>query len=165
MHDGVTISTYELLKLFPNEASARVYLEKRRWNGHVHCPHCACDGRITVRKGKRFGYYWCRDCGKEFTVRTDSIFERSHIPLDKWLLAMYIVVTARKGISSLQLSKEHFNHATVGMIPSGKAARIPGRRSGWKAQGHRGNRRSVHRRQGSSIRHLMSDTTLIAAPI
>ena len=106
MNDNVTISTYELLQLFPDEASARVYLEKRRWNGHVHCPHCGCDGRITVRKGKREGYYWCRDCGKEFTVRTGTIFERSHIPLDKWLLAMYMVVTARKGISSMQLSKE-----------------------------------------------------------
>ena len=46
------------------------------------------------------------DCGKEFTVRAGSTFERSHIPLDKWLLAMYMVLTARKGISSLQLSKE-----------------------------------------------------------
>ena len=106
MNDNVTISTYQLLKLFPDEATARVYLEKRRWNGHVVCPHCGCDGRITVRRGKREGYFWCRDCGKEFTVRTGTIFERSHIPLDKWLLAMYMVVTARKGISSMQLSKE-----------------------------------------------------------
>lgn len=52
------------------------------------------------------GYYRCRDCGEEFTVRTKSIFERSHVPLHKWVYAMYIVVTARKGISSLQLSKE-----------------------------------------------------------
>lgn len=106
MNDNVTISTYELLKLFPDEAMARVYLEKRRWNGHVVCPHCGCDGRITVRKGKREGYFWCRDCGREFTVRTGTIFERSHIPLDKWLLGMYLVVTSRKGISSMQLSKE-----------------------------------------------------------
>ena len=106
MEDKVTISTYELLKLFPDAESARIYLEKRRWNGEVVCPHCGCYEHITVRQGKRLGYYWCRDCGKEFTVRTGTVFERSHIPLDKWLLAMYLVVTSRKGISSLQLSKE-----------------------------------------------------------
>lgn len=107
MEDQVTISTYQLLKLFPDEGSARVYLEKRRWNGEVFCPHCGVAEGITVRKGKRLGYYWCRKgCNKEFTVRTGTVFERSHIPLDKWLLAMYMVVTARKGISSLQLSKE-----------------------------------------------------------
>ena len=106
MDDRVTISTYELLKLFPDAESARIYLEKRRWNGEVVCPHCGCYEHITVRKGKRLGYYWCRDCNKEFTVRSGTIFERSHIPLDKWLLAMYMVVTSRKGISSMQLSKE-----------------------------------------------------------
>ena len=106
MDDNVTISTYELLKLFPNEQAAREYLERRRWQGAPVCPHCGGYERITVRKGKRLGYFRCRDCGGEFTVRTGTVFERSHIPLDKWLLAMYMVVTARKGISSLQLSKE-----------------------------------------------------------
>ena len=52
------------------------------------------------------GYYRCRDCGGEFTVRTGTIFERSHVPLHKWVYAMYQLVTARKGVSSLQLSKE-----------------------------------------------------------
>ena len=52
------------------------------------------------------GYYRCRDCDAEFTVRTKSVFERSHVPLHKWVYTMYLVVTARKGISSLQLSKE-----------------------------------------------------------
>lgn len=56
--------------------------------------------------GKRLGYYRCRSCGQEFTVRTKTIFERSHVPLHKWLYTMYLVVTARKGISSVQLAKE-----------------------------------------------------------
>lgn len=100
-----TISTFEF-KLFPDQEAARVYLEHRRWNGTPVCPHCGCFGRIIARGGKRVGYYRCRDCGDEFTVRTKSIFERSHVPLHKWVYAMYLVVTARKGISSLQLSKE-----------------------------------------------------------
>lgn len=106
MQDHVTVSTFELFQMFPDAESARLYLEERRWHGHTVCPHCGCDGKITARGGKRIGYYRCRDCGEEFTVRTGTIFERSHVPLHKWVYAMYLVVTARKGISSMQLSKE-----------------------------------------------------------
>jgi hypothetical protein len=56
-----------------------------------------------VRKG---GFYRCNQCKEDFTVRTGTIFERSHVPLHKWIYAMYLVVTARKGISSMQLAKE-----------------------------------------------------------
>jgi len=70
------------------------------------CPHCGGDIRITARGGKRLGYYRCRDCDSGFTVRTWTIFERSHVPLHKWIFAIYLVVTSRKGISSMQLSKE-----------------------------------------------------------
>ncbi|MYE80991.1 MAG: IS1595 family transposase [Gammaproteobacteria bacterium] len=106
MNDGVTVSLLEMFQMFPDQASAREFLEDHRWGGHVVCPHCGCDEKITARGGKRLGYYRCRDCGEEFTVRTGTIFERSHVPLHKWLYAIYLIVTARKGISSLQLSKE-----------------------------------------------------------
>jgi len=62
--------------------------------------------KITTRGGKRQGYFVCNTCAKEFTVRTGTIFERSHIPLHKWLYAIYTMLTSRKGISSMQLSKE-----------------------------------------------------------
>lgn len=101
-----TISTFQVFQMFPDAENARVYLERRRWRGHVVCPHCGCDERITARKGKRLGYYRCRDCGDEFTVRTGTVFERSHVPIHKWLYAMYLVFTTRKGISSMQLAKE-----------------------------------------------------------
>jgi transposase-like protein len=52
------------------------------------------------------GYYRCGQCKEDFTVRTGTIFERPHVPLHKWLHAMYLLLTARKGISSMQLSKE-----------------------------------------------------------
>ena len=100
-----TISTRELFKMFPDQETARVYLESRRWADGVSCPHCGGEN-ITARKGKRLGYYRCRDCKEEFTVRTGTIFERSHVKLDQWIHAMYLVVTARKGISSMQLAKE-----------------------------------------------------------
>lgn len=104
MQDNVTISSYEFHKRFPDAESARVYLEGRRWNGKPSCPTCSCTDRIQTRKV--VGYFRCLACKLDFTVRTGTIFERSHIPLDKWLFAMYLVATARKGISSLQLSKE-----------------------------------------------------------
>jgi len=105
MHnDGVTVSIYQFLKKFPTEASARAYLEQQRWQGHPVCPRCGSMERIQKRKVD--GYYRCLSCKVDFTVRTGTIFERSHVPLDKWLYAMYLISTARKGISSLQLSKE-----------------------------------------------------------
>lgn len=102
--DKVTISTYEFLKIFPNAETARIYLEGRRWPQGAICPSCGCVERIQTRK--LAGYFRCLNCKTDFTVRTGTIFERSHVPLDKWLYAMYLMATARKGISSLQLSKE-----------------------------------------------------------
>jgi transposase-like protein len=99
----VTISTYKVMKQFPDEKTARIYLEERRWNGHIFCPFCHSD-KIQTRPVD--GLYRCLTCKDEFTVRTGTIMERSHIPLDKWVFAMYLIVTARKGVSSLQLSKE-----------------------------------------------------------
>lgn len=102
--DKITISTYEFLKRFPNADVARTYLEARRWPTGAICPVCGCVDRIQTRKV--LGYFRCLSCKTDFTVRTGTIFERSHVPLDKWLYAMYLMATARKGISSLQLSKE-----------------------------------------------------------
>ncbi len=98
-----TISTFKLFEVFPNEESARKYLEDRLWPNGVKCPTCAGSDRITTRKD---GFYRCNACQLDFTVRTGTIFGRSHIPLHKWIYAMYLVVTARKGISSMQLAKE-----------------------------------------------------------
>jgi len=99
-----TISTFQLFERFPNEESARIYLENRLWKSGVMCPKCK-QGNVTTRKNKP-GFYMCNPCRLDFTVRTGTIFERSHIPLNKWLYAMYLLLTSRKGISSLQLAKE-----------------------------------------------------------
>ena len=98
-----TISTFQLFEMFPDQETARVYLESRLWPNGAHCPQCGLGERITARKG---GYYRCNQCKVDFTVRTGTIFERSHVPLHKWIYAMYLLVTARKGISSMQLAKE-----------------------------------------------------------
>jgi len=98
-----TISTFELFAMFPDQETARVYLESRLWPQGPKCPVCGLSDRITARAG---GYYRCNQCKEDFTVRTGTIFERSHVPLHKWIYAMYLLVTARKGISSMQLAKE-----------------------------------------------------------
>lgn len=103
MDDKVTISTFQLFKRFPDQESAHTYLEGRLWPKGVRCPCCGLGERITTRKD---GFYRCNQCKEDFTVRTGTIFERSHVPLHKWLYAMYLLVTSRKGISSMQLSKE-----------------------------------------------------------
>ena len=101
--DKITISTFQLFSMFPDQETARTYLESRLWPKGATCPSCAKRKRITTRKD---GFYRCNACKLDFTVRTSTIFERSHVPLHKWLYAMYLLVTSRKGISSLQLSKE-----------------------------------------------------------
>ena len=97
------LSTYELMQIFPNEQTAIDYLAPIFWPDGPVCPYCE-GRRITARTTAN--YYRCNDCLKTFTIRVGTLFERSHIPLHKWLYAMYLIVTARKGISSLQLSKE-----------------------------------------------------------
>jgi transposase-like protein len=103
MNDNVTISTFQLFQKFPDQEAARTYLESRLWPKGAICPSCKSMERITLRKD---GFYRCNACKEDFTVRTGTIFGRSHVPLHKWLYAMYLLVTSRKGISSMQLSKE-----------------------------------------------------------
>ncbi len=98
-----TISTFELFSMFPDAEVARKYLESRLWPEGPRCPVCGLGERITTRAS---GFYRCNQCKEDFTVRTGTIFERSHVPLHKWVYAMYLLVTARKGISSMQLAKE-----------------------------------------------------------
>ncbi|MDR0304633.1 MAG: IS1595 family transposase [Chitinispirillales bacterium] len=106
---NTAISLYELFKRFPDEEAARRYLEKDRWNGKITCGHCNSQRIVeTPRKNKGYhkGYYRCKDCRKEFSVRTNSIFADSNIDLHIWFHAFYYMVTDRKGISSIELSKK-----------------------------------------------------------
>lgn len=97
------ISIFEMIGHFPDEQAAIDYLTLILWPDGPVCPYCN-GHRISERAQKN--YYRCKDCLKIFTIRVGTIFHRSHVPLHKWLYAMYLMVTSRKGISSLQLSKE-----------------------------------------------------------
>jgi transposase-like protein len=93
----------EFFAQFPNEDAARAYLETARWPGGVKCIHCGHDDVWRIRGGKLFT---CKKCREQFTVKTGTAMESSHIPLQKWIYAMYLMTISRKGISSIQLAKE-----------------------------------------------------------
>jgi len=96
-------SAFDFREAFPTEDAARAYLAAARWPQGVTCHHCGHDAVWTVRGGK---LYTCKACRKQFTVRTGTIMEDSKLPLSKWIYAMYLMTVSRKGVSSVQLSKE-----------------------------------------------------------
>ncbi|MGI9322484.1 MAG: IS1595 family transposase [Pseudomonadales bacterium] len=100
-----TMSALDFFRRFPGETAARRFIEQAVWDeGMPVCP--SCRSRKHGRWKARPGHYRCKRCRKIYTVRIGTIFESSRIPLHKWLYAIYLLQTARKGISSLQLSKE-----------------------------------------------------------
>ncbi|MGH6851267.1 MAG: IS1595 family transposase [Methylocella sp.] len=91
--------------IFHDEVKATAHMEADRWPDGAYCPHC---GSVNVHKmeGKtQAGMFLCNGCREKFTVRTGTIFERSHIPLHKWLLATRLMAASKKGMSAMQLGR------------------------------------------------------------
>jgi hypothetical protein len=90
---------------FQNDEAARAHLEKTLWPDGPVCPHCGIIGEAFRLKGEtnRDGLYKCSACREPFTVTIGTIFEDSHIPLHKWLLAIHLMCSSKKGISAHQL--------------------------------------------------------------
>jgi transposase-like protein len=102
---NTAMSAYEYLREFPDAEAARLFIEGRRWPGGTACPFCNSKNVLVLTR-KKSGFYHCRDCRMQFSVRTNSIFQHSNITLDKWLFAFYLIVTARKGISSAVVKRD-----------------------------------------------------------
>ena len=96
---------------FHNEEAAYAYVEARVWANGRECPHCGETERTGKLGGKstRIGTYKCYACRKPFTVKIGTIFEASHVPMNLWLQAVYLMCASKKGISSNQL------HRTLGV--------------------------------------------------
>ena len=94
-------------KVMQNEAAAIAWVEARVWPEGPVCPHCGGVERIGKMAGKatRIGLYKCYQCRKQFTVKVGTVFEDSHVPMNLWLQAMYLLCSSKKGISSNQLSR------------------------------------------------------------
>lgn len=93
--------------IFQDVEKARQYLENIRWPDGVACPHCGnCDKMYTLNgKAHRPGIYKCAECHKQFSVTVGTIFERSHVPLHKWLLTVHLLCASKKGHSAHQIHR------------------------------------------------------------
>lgn len=96
-------------EIYTDKDKAREHLEAIHWPNGPVCPHCGnCDqDRIAKLKGKstRPGVYKCKECRKPFTVTVGTVFERSKVPLNKWVLATHLMAASKKGMSAHQLHR------------------------------------------------------------
>ncbi len=93
--------------IFTDLEKARAHFEAIRWPNGLYCPFCGSFDRVAVLGGKSMGpgWYHCKDCRKKFTAAVGTIYERSHIPLTKWLLATHLMCASKKGMSAHQLHR------------------------------------------------------------
>jgi transposase-like protein len=96
------ISVLDFIKLFPTEEACEQYIVNARWPRGIFCPHCNSYKYYRLEKQKRFK---CGKCRAQFTARTGSVLAESKVPLQKWLMAVWILTSYSKGISSVQMAK------------------------------------------------------------
>lgn len=94
------VSVYQL---FPTETDCLNHIEKVRWNGKPVCPYCKSTNQTPLPKENR---YHCNTCNTTFSVTVGTIFHQTHLPLQKWFLALSLVLNAKKGISARQLGRD-----------------------------------------------------------
>lgn len=94
-------------EIFHNETKAREWLESELWSNGPVCPHCGVVNEATLMQGKshRPGLYNCNACREPFTVTVGTLYERSKIPLHKWLAATHLLMASKKGMSALQVGR------------------------------------------------------------
>lgn len=98
----------EVMERFPDQESCIDYLEHVRWQNKPVCPHC---GSVSIKRKKEYGEghigrWHCSDCNASFKVTQGTVFYRTQIPLQKWFLAIALVLNAKKSLSSCQLSRD-----------------------------------------------------------
>ena len=91
----------EVFEQFPTQESCIKYLEKVRWHGEIRCPYCTSTNTAPAEHRHR-----CYTCKTSFSVTVGTIFHHTHLPLQKWFLAIMLMLNAKKGISALQLSRD-----------------------------------------------------------
>ena len=91
-------------KIFQDPSKARAWLEALLWADGRVCGYCGTVNESTAIAGRE-GYYQCNACRKQFTVQVGTLFERSHIPLNKWLMAAFLLCASKKGMSAHQMHR------------------------------------------------------------
>ena len=99
------LSVFELFEMFPDEASARKWFEGVRWANGRYCGHCGFKNTREVPNEKPMPY-WCTSCRKYFSVKVGTPMESSKLPLRKWVVAMYLMTTNLKGVSSMKIHRD-----------------------------------------------------------
>lgn len=94
----------DVSEYFSDRQNCIDFIRQVRWNGELKCAHCGHDKVYTLNGANK--RYKCAGCKKQFTIIKGTIFENSPIPLQKWFIAIYLVVSRKKSISSVQLSKD-----------------------------------------------------------
>ncbi|MCY3626079.1 MAG: IS1595 family transposase [Gammaproteobacteria bacterium] len=101
----VGLNVFQLFDLFPDEMTATEWFEKVFWAEGRVCGHCGSD-RTVERKNHKPMPYRCKDCRKDFSVRTGTVMQHSKIPLRKWAVAIYQITNSLKGTSSMKLHRD-----------------------------------------------------------
>jgi len=96
------MGTYQITKTYDTKEKCIEYLEKVRWNGTPVCSHCGCFEHIYKRNNTNM--YHCNDCNSDFTVTSGTIFDHTRLPLPKWFFVISLMLEAKQGISSSQIS-------------------------------------------------------------
>ena len=99
------LSVFELFEMFPDEVSARKWFEDVRWADGRYCGHCGSKTTGEVPNEKPMPY-WCPSCRKYFSVKVGTPMESSKLPLRKWVVAMYLMSTNLKGVSSMKIHRD-----------------------------------------------------------
>jgi transposase-like protein len=115
--DAEELNLMELAQKYNDDTKARELLESLLWPNGPVCPHCKCKDvyKLTPKPAKRTtmvkprkvreGLYCCSDCRKQFTVTVGTIFESSHIPISKWVMAIFLLCSSKKSMSAHQLHR------------------------------------------------------------
>lgn len=98
-------SVLELVRTFDTVEKCIQYLKQLRWKDTIECPHCQ-NSEKKIYKYKNGKMYKCSSCQKQFNVTTNTIFQGTHISLKNWFYVLYTFVNHKKGISSIQISKD-----------------------------------------------------------
>ena len=128
----------EVMERFPDQESCIDYLERIRWRNKPVCPHC--ESKDVVRKKEegvgRVGRYNCHDCNASFKVTCGTVFHGTKIKLQKWFLAISLIVNAKKSLSSCQLARDlDLNQKTAWYIMSRIRAEMAKKTNGLLLQG------------------------------
>ena len=122
------LDVFELFEMFPDETAAREWFEGVFWSGGRYCGHCGSDRTSSVKNEKPMPY-WCTDCRSYFSVKTGTPMECSRLSLRKWVVAMYLMTTSLKGVSSMKL------HRDLGVSQKSAWFMIHRIRQGWEEDG------------------------------